>query len=170
MKDLDYTLLTKTLDEPFASWLRDIAESTEPLAIDGDFNHQGIRNMEIFGTGTDAGPYPHAALERLLRSMFTLRQMQLRKTHPDTPFLFYAWHDYQAAQLRCSVIQSDNPDDLPFGCTVVPTSDLSRVVADALKDWDHLSWGNMENVESNAAGNEDDEEREFVLGVFVSSL
>ncbi|MER6251536.1 hypothetical protein ABT224_09195 [Streptomyces sp. NPDC001584] len=88
---------------------------------------------------------------------------------------FYAWHDAQAGQLRCST-GSVPPDALPFGGLYAASDDLDAIVAEFLTDESPGSvlWSDLEDpqdpqdVENRAEQAET--EPEIPLSVWVSDV
>ncbi|MEV6282866.1 hypothetical protein [Kribbella sp. NPDC051770] len=80
------------------------------------------------------------------------------------PAVFYVWHDEMAGQLRCSTT-SYPADQLPFGCTVVPTT-LESIAADFLRAPGYIPWSDL-----HPADNEDDEDtREWTVEVWTTPV
>lgn len=47
-------------------------------------------------------------------------------------FIYYCWLDEMSGEIRASIIQGANANDLPFGCNVISTDDLSDFAEKAL--------------------------------------
>ncbi len=129
-----------------------------------DVKLEAVTNMCCF-CPTDAeslllsGPLVRRFVEDCLQ-----RRLQRIVSQQLPPMKFYCWHDFQARQLRLSMVSSSH-GYLPFGCTVVETADLGAVIKQVVD----LDWKNPNHF-CDPVEPGDDESTPFVLTVFVTEL
>jgi hypothetical protein len=79
---------------------------------------------------------------------------------------FYAWYDDPSITLRCSFIESDTVEALPFGCTIDLVTEPERIASAALKGGTSEEIGFSELRETKWTDDVDTEES-FVLTVYA---
>ena len=105
----------------------------DPVVIDrDDINHEANVNTWNFSPTEEEEPeITVAGVKAFVEAIIEERRARLQ----GQSMLFYCWHDFQARQLRFSLVSSAH-GRLPFGCTVAPTGDLSSIVARVVnQDW-----------------------------------
>jgi hypothetical protein len=155
-----------------AQWF-DLVKDHEIYIDEEDISSEAIENLWHFSPTEDEEEGLTAeAVAELVRAVIEDFRETLAEP-PPTPMLFYCWHDFQARQLRFSLVSTSH-GRLPFGCTVVETDDLmlitTRVV---ILDWLNPAYfwplSDEERAELKEKEEEDDD-KPFYLPVFVTPL
>lgn len=148
-----------------AEWSIDVAN--HHLQLVSDLQEEALRNMLVFrlsdisSQGIDA-----REVTQFLTSLY--REFLVKSVQAGFVGWFYAWLDEMSGTLRCGACRATTPADLPFSCTlhVVDTPEpLSQQVADS-KYRSGIPVDELQETDFT----DDEEEKEFILTVFVRPL
>jgi hypothetical protein len=152
------------------TWIAEVAD--EPLVLEpGDRRVELETNTWSLGvTDEDRRSLSAAEVVAALEQTAAAIRERLRELGFSGVATFYAWHDVQAGQLRCST-GSVPPDALPFSGTYVASDDLRPVVEGFLADSKPgvVAGSGLDDVESHLAQTEIEPET-TPLRVWASSV
>ena len=153
------------LDHPVLLKWFEMAKADEVVIDDEDINYEALENQWIFSPREDEleGLTPEA-VTKFVQAVFEARREWLR-SHRAAPMLFYCWHDFQARQLRFSLVSASH-GRLPFGCQLEETS-LESVTTRVVRiDWLAETYFVPARYEEVLEA----QEKPFVLPVWVARL
>lgn len=143
-----------TLPEPFDAWLRSVASA---VLVDGDDAPLG--NMVTLSIdATRARATDPATVVDLVHRVARAYEAQVARRFPGVGFHFYAWHDEQAGQLRCSCVPGEDATCLPFRATLVLTDDPAVIA----RSWLGSPWLSGIPLAALTSVDDDDDDDERV--------
>ncbi|HSC25314.1 MAG TPA: hypothetical protein VLB80_03820 [Candidatus Babeliales bacterium] len=101
-----------------------------------------------------------------LSSLLQNKTKQLIQANISNSAIFYMWFDELAAQLRFNIISNVN-QKLPFGCQIEIINSPNLILEEFLTSHYHsgISWNELKQLDNTM--NHDDDEKPFILKVFV---
>lgn len=144
-------------------WLEELRRA--PLAITGDLARKNVR---WFGAG--GGERAALRAEEVVSFLHSAAEIWDRSISGCDEWLFYAWYDEMAGQLRIAACPARTLADLPFGCALrsVEADDVARAF---LLGSDTIPWREMASAPVTAdEADLPEPEVPFVLGVWTRPL
>lgn len=110
-------------------------------------------------------------LKYFIDKLIENRQQQFKNINVHKGAVFYMWFDQQALQLRFNIITGD-VQSLPFGCKIRLNNEFEAIVNNFINTAKDVALGgdDIEFFNSEDWNDEDEDEGEYILDVFVKNL
>jgi hypothetical protein len=152
-----------------SKWL-EMVKDVDITIDEDDINEEAVKNWWSFSpTEEEEEGITAEAVAEFVQAVIENCREVLAEPPPD-PMFFYCWHDFVDRTLNFSLVSTSH-GRLPFGSIIVETDDLllitTRVV---MLDWLHPAYYTPADPEKDEEDGEKDEEKPFILPVFVTRL
>lgn len=160
------------IESPFSEWLEDVA-SDEVVIDPEDIREECLTNLWAFSLSREqAGGVTVQGVKDFILEVVRARSARMADLHrPPGSMVFYCWHDFQAGQLRFSMVSASH-GFLPFGNPLQKVEDVELIIRFWLESpWLHgilLEDLTCVPMDSEAVQEEDDEE--WVVSVWSTSV
>ncbi len=159
-------------ENPFPGWLAEVA-SDEIVVDPEDIKAECLPNMWCFSVSPEqAGATTVQDVKDFISQIVEARSSQLRALeHPAGSMVFYCWHDFQAGQLRFSLVSASH-GHLPFGNKLQPVGGVERIIESWLTSpWLHgIPLTDVRCESGPPEEEEEDEENTWVVEIWSTPV